>query len=179
MSSNRRRSYAIKMKRQEKENALVAQQNSEALAAQRKAELEARGKAILAPARKIKFAPVRQPKEEKRYCETCGHVLPGSKHGARVPQYSKTRGDEGYDAIAVYIDSADSRHVDMWVNAHQICEIVGIRYIPQCWGVMREALINAGCEFKDKIVRQGNTLRRVWWFPVSPDLYETLVQPER
>ena len=69
-----------------------------------------------------------------------------------------------------------------WLTCRQVCEVLGVKYTPQAWHLVRKVLTEQGLEYRDRVKRKAApTLRDVWGFPVQPEIFQAVraVKPRR
>ena len=72
-------------------------------------------------------------------------------------------------AVSAYFNGVDSRYIDAWISSRDVAGLMGVKYTPQRWNIVKAALEANGCEYRDRVVYRKRLFRRVWSFPLLPE----------
>ena len=69
-----------------------------------------------------------------------------------------------------YLNSVNSDFRKMWLSGAQVCKLLGLKYAPSRVTFLRQSMLNHNIEFADSKIVNGKRKRKIWKFPVPPEL---------
>lgn len=73
-----------------------------------------------------------------------------------------------------YLAHTTPQHEFCWLSSTQICRALGLRFSPARWPAMKAVLDASGIKYSPDVRWRGLRLRRVYGFPVLPEVYRAI-----